>query len=246
MLDVRSSDEYRRLVALTGLDPATAREVEIKTLEMPAHGPGLYIRVGQIIEIPGYGTARYLAERLGDEPLAELPDGVRLTGYWQVPLHEPHLAEAPRTAAEYWRRVDALESAVGELDGRLRLCPQVENGWLPVIETLTLAVVTVMRADDRVALSTKSKFGTLRVSVSFSPPREQGAAGQYISDVADWAEAATEGRCQLSGLPGWTGPLTPGPGGWLYTVSDEIRSTFSASAIRRFILPRRPEGDGNG
>ncbi len=245
MLDLRLTREYRRLVALTGLDPATAREVEIKTIAMPDDGPGLYLRVGQCVEIPDHGTARYLAEGLDDDPLVELPDGVRVSGYWQAPTSSPRLAEAPRTAGEYWRRVDALEKSIDELGGRLRFYPEVENGWLPVIEMLAMAIAMVMGANDHVAVSTKSKYGTLRVSVFVETSPDNLALAQYIADLADWAEAATERRCQLSGLPGWTGPIIPGSGGWLYTLSDEIRSTFSASSIRRLTVPQRPERDGD-
>lgn len=245
MPDVRSSDEYRRLVTLTGLDPATTREVEVKTLGMDREGPGLYLRVGQSVEIPDYGMVGYLAERLGDEPLMELPDGVRVSGYWQVPMSKPRLAEAPRTAGEYWRRVDALEKSIDELGGRLRFYPEVENGWLPVIEMLAMAIAMAMGANDHVAVSTKSKYGTLRVSVFVETSPDNPAASQFYSDLGDWAEAATERRCQISGSPGWTGPLTPGPGGWLFTLSEEIRATFSASSIRRFMLPKRPEADSD-
>ena len=244
MPDVRFTDEYRRLVAQTGLDPAITHEVEIKTRDMPQHCLGLFLRVGQNVEVPGYGMVRYLAEQLDDRPLVELPDGVRVIRYWQAPMMQADLTEAPRTAREYWRRVDALEKSIDELGGRLRFYPEIENGWLPVVEALTLAIVMVMGADDRVAVSTKSKFGTLRVSTLVETSLIREAVAQYIADSGDWAEAASERRCEVSGLPGWTGPLVPGSRGWLYTLSDEVRR-LPAREIRRLTVPRRPAGDSD-
>jgi hypothetical protein len=211
---------------------------------MHKDGPGLYLRVGQSVEIPDYGMVRYLAEQPGDEPLVELPNGVRVSGYCQVPMSQPRLTEAPRTAREYWRRVDALEKRIDELGGRLRFYPEIESGWLPVVEALTLAIVMVMGADDRVTVLTKSKFGTLRVCALAETSSDNQALAQYVADLADWAEAASERRCEVSGLPGWTGPLVPGSRGWLYTLTDEVRQ-LPAREIRRLTVPQRPEGDSD-
>ena len=239
MLDIRQSDAYRTLVLRTGLDPAVTREVEVKAVDIHADGQRHRLRVGQSIDIPGHGIVRYLEERMDDTPLVELPDGVEVSGFWFVPTHAPNLAAAPATAEEYWRRVDAMTNAIDEMDGRLVLFPTVENGWLPVVEAMTAALLLVTAAEDVVMVTTKSKFGSLRVSASVITDGAGEVRARYVDDVAQWAEAATEGRCEVFGIPGWSGPLKPGSGGWIYTLSDEARK-LSPGELRRRIHPPRP------
>ena len=243
MRDIRRSDGYRQLVLRTGLDPSVSRAVEVAV-------PGIQdgqchcLRVGQSLELLGFGIVRYLAERLDDSPVVELPEGVEVSGFWLEPTHMPKLAAAPATAEEYWRRVDAMTEAIGELGERLTIHPAVENGWLPVMEAVVAATLQVMTSGDTVHVCTKSKFGTMRVSASVATDPTDEARARYFSDVAQWAEAVTEGRCEAFGIPGWSGPLKPGKGGWIYTLSDEARS-LSSDALRRRIHPPRPADGGH-
>jgi len=241
MPEKEPSDAYCALIKRTGLDPELTREVELRTAEMLQHGPGICLRVRDTADIPGHGRARYRSERRQGAPLLVLPDGVWISGDWLAPKHHPELAPAPATPSEYWRRVDALGAAVAGLGGRLCIWPEVECGWLPLVEKMTAAILMAMGPEDRVEVDANSTHGNLSVTVSVTVQCSDETAAKYIADVGAWAEAATQRRCQVYGTTGWTGPLQAEGDGWIYTLSDQARA-LPVGEIGPLIYPQRPQG----
>jgi hypothetical protein len=234
MTDVDSA--YRELIERTGLDPTLVREVEIRPLTGGRNGPGICLREGQSVVVPGYGRARFVREVPQALPQLALSPRLEVGAYLYVPLQPPNLAPAPKTADEYWQRVATLAAKAAPFEGRLRWSGGRENGWLAIIERALDAIIAVMEPNVAVDVGMREHFGNLDVDM-----RVMGGSApvrKYLFDLAIWIEAAAVRRCAAFGTPGWRGPF-----GELntfdWTLSDEARA-HDEDEVRRLTYPRPP------
>ena len=234
MTDVDSA--YRELIERTGLDPTLVREVEIRPLTGGRNGPGICLREGQSVVVPGYGRARFVREVPQALPQLALSPRLEVGAYLYAPLQPPSLAPAPKTADEYWHRVATLASKAAPFEGRLRWSGGRENGWLSIVERAVDAIIAVMEPNVAVDLGMREYFGNLdvdmRVIGGSSPVRK------YLFALAIWIEAAAVRRCMASGKLGWRGPFGD-PEIFDHTLSDEVRA-LEESEVWRQTYPEPP------
>ena len=244
MSDMVAPEVYRELVARAGLDPAIVREVEIKPGRDDCFGPGTYLKLGESVEIPGYGRARFIGLAHGREPRVDLPPGIEQTGTWFVPAHNPELAAAPASPEEYWARKAVLAGRIGSMKGRLQLFRGREAGWLPVVERAVDAIVRIMASCDVVELSMEEDSGSLFVIALIDCPDPDRAG--FIRRISEWARAASVRRCALLGTTGWYGPIDQDYC-ICFTLSDQARALDASSLIARIYPspPTAPEGNGD-
>ncbi|ETX13355.1 hypothetical protein OCH239_10960 [Roseivivax halodurans JCM 10272] len=169
---------------------------------------------------------------------AEVP-GWRLEIYSGVPA-DPVPAENDGMTAEVYH--DRMDAAVAQLrDVGVHNPDGVRNlpaGWTSVIERACAGIaarVALPQAGDVHIQQTKEKFGTLRFYV-FADGGGETFFGD-IQQIADWAEAATEGRCCVTGAPG----AQVGPG-WVLTLSPEMAALRNEdmSAFHDRLYPPAP------
>jgi hypothetical protein len=227
---------YRELIERTGLDPTLVREVEIRPRSSDRDAPGVYLRLGQSIKIPGYGRARFVREVPQALPQVDLPSSLEVAAYLYAPLHPPALAPAPLTAAEYWERIATLAAKAARLQGRLHWSGGRENGWLSIVERAIDAFVIVIEPGAAVDIAMSEHFGNF--SAELRVIGGSGAARRYLSDLALWIEAAAVGRCMMLGIPGWRGPFGD-HGVFDRTLSDKARE-LDETTVWRQTYPHPP------
>lgn len=182
---------------------------------------------------------------------AALPPGVtaeraapRYADLIDPPGPEPFAEGAPTTLEglvrpeTHWDRLrtarDRLRDAGAEGAAELLSAP---SGWVRLMEGLSEGLSELLEAEPGARLhlrQVKEKFGTLRVYASVEGSDAFRAAAR---EVTDWATAASERRCALTGRPGMLDPE-----GWFLVLSPEatVWRRAEPDAFHRAIYPPRP------
>jgi hypothetical protein len=138
----------------------------------------------------------------------------------------------------HWDRLrtakDRLRDAGAEGAAELLSAP---SGWVRLMEGLSEGLSALLEAEPGARLhlrQVKEKFGTLRVYASVEGSDAFRAATR---EVTDWATAASERRCALTGRPGLMNPE-----GWFLVLSPQatVWRRAEPDAFHRAIYPPRP------
>ncbi len=162
------------------------------------------------------------AEALLAHLKSTMPDGWSMMSHGGAPVQMP-LAEPDGQTAETYHARSAACADLLEAQG-IKGAGQVLNmpaGWLTVIEEASkgLAARKAIETDPETSLNiqqVKEKFGTMRFYI-YATGSDEFVRDAF--DIAEWAEAATEERCVVTGKPG-----TLDHAGWVLTLSDEMKT----------------------
>lgn len=229
----RRGPSYEDLIRRTGLHPAVVREIEVCSWRGDVRA---YLRCGDSLRIPGHGLVRYEEDERG-VPMVSMVSALHHTRTWLVPRVEPKLRPAPATAEEYWARSSALAAQVAAFQGRMQFSGGREAGWLSIAERLVAAIAVVIGPSDVVTVALDQTLG--RFDVKIGARCAERTVGRYVLDLTEWAEAAAERRCMVSGERGWRGPIYyDAP--FEAVLSDRIRALPDPIARDRLYPPFRP------
>ena len=193
------------------------------------------------------GEEHLLAERdLLERIRASLPEGViaHPTGPAYEDLIDPPgpepFAEKPPTTIEglvnaetHWARLTAARDRLDRAGatGTAELMG-VPAGWVRLMEGLAEGIAPLLEAEPGARLhfrQIKEKFGTLRVYTTLDGSENFTAGARQ---VIDWATAASERRCALTGRrgdgdrAGWFLILSPEAIGWRRTQRDAFHAAL--------------------
>ncbi|WP_099824240.1 hypothetical protein [Oceaniglobus indicus] len=156
---------------------------------------------------------------LAEQAMSTWPGTWAIAAVRATPVTPPRWGNAPRSPAEYQRRVCALCNLAEDAGilgtEHLRHIPA---GWLSVLECAMAGLSDVMRQPEHRPIAIritqiKEKFGTLRFYVE-TTGRQYARA--RVGQIKAWAELCSAGRCMLTGMPGRLRK-----GSWMLTLSDE-------------------------
>ena len=201
------------------------------------------------------GEEHLLAERdLLERVRAALPEGViaQPTGPVYEDLIDPPgpepFAERPPTSLEglvspetHWARLTAARDRLDRAGATgTHEIMGVPAGWVRLMEGLAEGLAPLLEAEPVARLhfrQIKEKFGTLRVYTTIDGPE---AFTTRAREVVNWATAASERRCALTGgrgygdRAGWFLILCPEAIGWRRTQRD---------AFHRALYPDPPKAE---
>lgn len=210
-------------------------------------------RLTPAMTLPGEEHLR--AERdLLDRIRAALPEGVitQPTGPVYEDLIDPPgpepFAEKPPTSLEglvspeaHWARLTAARDRLDRAGATgTHEMMGVPAGWVRLMEGLAEGLAPLLEAEPGAKLhfrQIKEKFGTLRVYTNIEGSEDFTAKAR---EVVNWATAASEKRCALTGRRGYGGRagwflvLCPEAIGWRRTQPD---------AFHRALYPDPPKAD---
>lgn len=212
-------DEVRRKEIMA---PFAAR----RTATLRHFGEKIAIRIE---ELPPYKASQAPSEEVRVQMVQEVmtsfeaavhDKGWRLVLHPGIPLHLPAAEPEEEGPAAHHTRTRSLREkleAAGVAGAR-----EVENlppGWTRVLEQAGAGIVARLSLPDAGRLriiQAKEKFGTLRFYVV---AEGSDAFTADMSEIAQWAENATEGRCCVTGKPG-----TLDRAGWVLTLCPEMKA----------------------
>lgn len=169
---------------------------------------------------------------------AALPEDWKVLSHGKVPVRRPEPEPEDATPESYHARLDACVKALADQGVEGAACVyDVPAGWVRIMEEVSAALTARKARDPEAALTitqVKEKFGTLRFYIQASGSE---AFVEDAYDLAEWAEAASEGRCCVTGKPGAIDNA-----GWVLTLCPEAAEMRKASPteFRDRIYPPRP------
>lgn len=138
----------------------------------------------------------------------------------------------------HWTRIAAMQAKLDALKVTgLSEFESLPAGWLSVMEALADGWSESLgsETDAQVSISQiKEKFGTLRIYTSSTGSDE---FMQRVEQICQWAEAATEARCMVTGRRGYQSE-----NGWILTLCAEAmvwRLRFPEQ-FRMAMYPQKP------
>ena len=213
---------------------------------LSAHGSERLLTI-DLSSDEGEAVVAQLREALGENFVVQ-PCAPGFDAILERPEPEPFvprkLPENPAGMADpilHWHRIQAIKESLAPLHVRgLSEFDGLPAGWMRVAEWAAEGFAEALSEHEGGRLGIrqiKEKFGELRFYISAEGPE---AFVERVQNIALWAEAATIGRCMVTGLPGAVDHAV-----WRLTLCPEAmiwRRQFP-EPFRAALFPREP-GEG--